>query len=71
MKNLDKFMQAKFHTLTDAEWDELTNLVNKICDAHEGDKWWKVDCCIKTCIDFALSAKQANEEVSQFCEEIV
>lgn len=38
MKNLDKFMQAKFHTLTDAEWDELTNLVNKICDAHEGDK---------------------------------
>lgn len=61
MKNANKFMYAKFHTLTKAEWDELTALVNTICDAHEQDKWWKVDGCIRTCIDSALAMREADE----------
>lgn len=54
MKNARKFIHAKYNTLTQDEWDELTKLVNKICDAHENDKWWKVDNGIRACVNHAL-----------------
>lgn len=69
MKNVNKFIYAKFHTLTKNEWDELVELVYKICDNHEDDKWWKVDKNIRTCIDYALMARESDEEYATFCEE--
>lgn len=69
MKNRSKFMYFKFHTLNKSEWDELTNLINKICNNHKNDAWWKVDTCIRTCVDNALIMREAEEDFSEFCEE--
>lgn len=69
MKNAKKFNYAKYHTLTQDEWDELTKLVYKICDDHEDDKWWKVDNCIRACVSHALLVREADEEFAELCEE--
>lgn len=69
MKNARKFIHAKYNTLTQDEWDELTKLVNKICDAHENDKWWKVDNGIRACVNHALLIREADEEFAELCEE--
>ena len=69
MKNAAKFIYAKYHTLTKDEWDELTNFVYKICDNHDGDRWWKVDNCIRVCVNHALLIREADEEFAELCEE--
>lgn len=69
MKNAKKFNHAKYHTLTQDEWNELTKLVNKICDNHDNDKWWKVDNCIRACVNSALIRREADEEFVELCEE--
>lgn len=69
MKNAMKFNHAKYHTLTQDEWDELTKLVYKICDNHEDDKWWKVDNCIRTCVSHALLVREADEGLAELDEE--
>lgn len=69
MKNAKKFNYAKYHTLTQDEWDELTKFVYKICDNHDNDKWWKVDNCIRACVSHALLVREADEEFVELCEE--
>ena len=69
MKNVREFNGAKYNTLTKDEWSELIGLVNRICDAHEDEEWWKTDACIRTCVDSALLTREADENYSLFCEE--
>lgn len=69
MKNVNEFMYAKFNTLTDTEWGELAKLVDKICDAHEDDEWWKVENCIKACVNIALSIKEDDDAFAELCRE--
>lgn len=69
MKNATKFRYAKQHAITRDEWNELYKLVNKICDNHNDDKWWKVDGCIKACVIHALLEREAIEEYTELCEK--
>lgn len=69
MKNAAKFREAMYQTLTQDEWNELIKLVDKICDAHEDDKWWKVYNCIKTCVNHALLERVTVEEHTELCEK--
>lgn len=62
MKNARKFEKAKYHTLTEEEQKKIINLINEICDAHEEDKWWKVDLCIRAWVNSALIRRAADEE---------
>lgn len=68
MKNARKFNHAKYHTLTKDEWHELKELVYKICDNHDNDKWWEVDNCIRTCVNLALIRREADEEFEELEE---
>lgn len=65
MKNAIKFNHAKYYTLTREEWNELTKLVYKICDNHDNDKWWKVDNCIRACVNRALLTRESDEELEE------
>jgi len=69
MKNAKKFNNAKYNTLTQHEWDELERLINRICDAHNDDKWWKVDNSIRACVNHALMIREADEEFAESLEE--
>lgn len=62
MKNARKFLKAKYHTLTEKEQKKIINLINEICDAHEEDKWWKVDLCIRALVNLALIRRATDEE---------
>lgn len=69
MKNAKKFLYAKYNTLTKDEWDELLDFIYKICDNHKDDKWWKVDNCIRACVNNALSARASNDKFVEDCED--
>lgn len=69
MKNAIKFEKAKSETLTEKERKMIECLVNEICDAHENDKWWKVDLCIKSWVHHYLLSRAAHEEYAEFCEK--
>lgn len=65
MKNAMKFVYAKYNTLTQHEWDELDRLINRICDNHNNDKWWKVDSSIRACVNSTLIRREADEEFEE------
>lgn len=69
MKNARKFEKAKYYTLTEEEQKKIINFINEICDAHAEDKWWKVDLCIRTWVNYALMRRVDDEEYIELCEE--
>ena len=69
MKNARKFEKAKYYTITEEEQKKIINLINEICDAHEEDKWWKVDLCIRAWVNYALMRRVDDEEFEELKSE--
>lgn len=62
MKGAEKLSNAMRNTLTEQEKTEIKEVIRKIADNHKKDKWWKVDCAVRTYLNCVLYELRMHDE---------
>lgn len=69
MKKADKYSKIRGGGyLTEDERKDIDTLVNKICDNHDKDHWWKIEGSIFHRVNYVLGCRLADEAFAEMTE---
>ena len=68
MKDVEEFLNMKFHGLSKTEELVIQKTIDRILANHADDEWWKIEIAIKSAVNRKLSVELSNAMFSEKLE---